>query len=212
MALMRFIERMLEHPRIYAMSQAPLVEAKFALIKPHLRCHNVRRVLDVGCGPGTNATRFPGAMYVGLDVNERYLSFARAKYPGHFIQADLQTADLSSLGTFDTILVNSFLHHLPDDAVRHILRQLRQLLAPDGTVHILELLRPNRGSLVGLIALVDRGRYARRASEWCNLFEEHFELRVAEPHLFKAGLWSLLYLQGAGKSAGPTRTRGAQPT
>ena len=63
--------------------------------------------LDVGCGPGTNAPRFAGADYVGVDVNEGYLAIARAKYPGRFIQADLQTAELSSLGTFDTILVNA---------------------------------------------------------------------------------------------------------
>jgi len=198
-ALMGFMERMLEHPIIYEISQAPLVKAKFAVIERHLRGQDVRKVLDVGCGPGINATRFAGAEYVGIDVNERYISFARAKYPGHFVQADLQTADLSSLGTFDTILVNSLLHHVPDDAVRRILQQLRHLLEPDGTIHILELLRPERRSLVGFMAIVDRGRYARRAAEWRDLFEEHFETLSLEPHVFKAGLWGLVYFRGKRK-------------
>ena len=118
MALMRFIERMLEHPMIYEISQTPFVEAKFAVIERHLRCQDVRRVLDVGCGPGINATRFSAAEYVGIDINERYIASARAKCPGRFIQADLQTADLSSLGTFDTVLVNSLLHHVPDERGR----------------------------------------------------------------------------------------------
>ena len=197
---MRFMERILEHPTIYALSQAPFVEEKFAVIERHLRCQDVRRVLDVGCGPGINATRFPGAEYVGIDINERYLAVARAKYRGRFVQADLQTADLSSLGTFDTILVNSLLHHVPDDAVRRILRQLHALLEPDGTVHMLELMWPERGSLIGIMALLDRGRYARRVPEWRKLFEECFEPLSVEPHTFKAGLWAQFYFRGRPRS------------
>lgn len=206
MALMRFIERLLEHPTIYAISQAPLVNAKFAIVEPHLRRQEVRRVLDVGCGPGTNAPRFPGAEYVGIDINERYISFARANYPGCFVQADLQTADLSSLGRFDTILVNSFLHHVPDDAVAQILRQLRVLLEPDATIHVLELLRPEPRSLVGVMALIDRGRYARRLEEWRSLFEEHFDVLSLEPHRLKAGPWELLYFRGRPKRTVPAET------
>jgi SAM-dependent methyltransferase len=198
-ALMSFMERILEHPTIYALLQAPFVEEKFAVIERHLRRQDVRRVLDVGCGPGINATRFPGAEYVGVDINERYLAVARAKHQGRFIQADLESADLSSLGTFDTILVNSLLHHVPDEAVRRILRQLRDLLEPDGTVHMLELMWPERGSLVGIMALVDRGRYARRVAAWRDLFEEHFETLSLEPHTFKAGLWGQLYFRGKRK-------------
>jgi SAM-dependent methyltransferase len=197
---MRFMERILEHPTIYALSQAPFVEEKFAVIERHLKHQEVRRVLDVGCGPGINATRFPGAEYVGIDINEQYIAVARAKYRGRFVQADLQTADLSSLGTFDTILVNSLLHHVPDESVRRILRQLHNLLEPDGTVHMLELMWPERGSLVGIMALVDRGRYPRRLAAWRELFEEHFKPLSVEPHAFKAGLWAQLYFRGKRRS------------
>ncbi len=200
MAIGRLFERLLEHPMVYAASQAPFVEEKFAVIERHLRHQQVRRVLDVGCGPGTNATRFPGAEYVGIDINDRYIDFARAKYPGHrFVQADLRTADLSSLGTFDTILVSSFLHHIPDDAVRRILRQVPSLLGPDGTVHMLELISWERGSYVGALALLDRGHYARRVPAWRELFEEYFEPLSLEPHAFKAGLLLLLYFRGKAK-------------
>ena len=200
MAVLRFMERMLEHPAIYKASQAPFVEQKFAVIERHLRHQNIRRILDVGCGPGINAARFPGADYVGIDINERYIALARAKYRGRFVQADLRTADLSSLGTFDAILVNSLLHHVPDDAVRRILRQLHHLLESDGTVHMLELLWPERGSLVGIMAALDRGRYARRIAAWRELFEEHFEPLSLEPHTFKVGLWALLYFRGKARA------------
>src|SRR4029453_7311654 len=149
---------------------------------------------------GTNATRFAGADYVGVDINERYLAIARAKYPGQFIQADLQVADVSSLGTFDTILVNTFLHHLPDDAGRRILRQLQTMLDREGTVHILELVLPDRPSLASIMARLDRGRYARQLTAWRELFEVHFEMLSIEPYTFGGGLWAMVYFEGKARS------------
>jgi len=196
MAMRRLVDWMLEQPVVYARWQAPFVSSKFAPVERALADFNVRRVLDVGCGPGTNAPRFAGADYVGVDINERYLQIARSKHSGRFVEADLATADLASLGTFDTILVNSFLHHLPDDAVRRILRQLKQLLDADGRVHLLELVLPERHSIPRLMARLDRGRFARPLGAWRQLFEAHFEPVVIEPYTFAAGLWSMIYYQG----------------
>src|SRR5262249_1854420 len=187
-------------PSVYAAWQAPFVEEKFAPAARHLQGKQIRRLLDVGCGPGTNALRFSGVDYVGVDINDRYLSIARAKYPGRFIQADLQSADLSSFGAFDAILVNSFLHHLPDDAVLRILEQLHGLLDGDGRIHVLELVLPERRSLARMMANLDRGRYARTLSAWRDLFGTHFEPVVFEPYAYARGLWSMVYFQGRTKA------------
>jgi SAM-dependent methyltransferase len=192
----QLVDRMLEHPSVYAVWQAPFVSSKFAPVERQLARLNVRRVLDVGCGPGTNAPRFASADYVGVDINERYLSIARTKYRGRFVQADLATAELLSLGTFDTILINSFLHHLPDESVCRILQQLQRLLEPDGRVHLLELVMPERRSIPRLMAMLDRGRFARSLGTWRHLFEAHFEPLSIEPYTFGGGLWSMVYLQG----------------
>jgi SAM-dependent methyltransferase len=192
----RLIDRILEHPAVYAAWQAPFVSQKFAPVERRIKNRTIRRVLDVGCGPGTNAPRFAHADYVGIDINERYLSIARAKYRGRFIQADLETADLSSLGTFDTILINSFLHHLPDDAVQRILQQLQKRLDSEGTVHMLELVLPERPSIATVMARLDRGRYARPLATWRELFAAHFEPVAIEPYVYGGGLWSMVYFEG----------------
>ena len=186
----------MEHPAIYALWQAPFAAQKFAPVERRLRDLPVRRVLDVGCGTGTNARRFEHAEYVGLDINERYLQMARARYAGKFVQADLTEADLSSLGTSDTILVNSFLHHVSDDDVRRILSRLTPLLAPDGRVHVLELVLPPRMSRARVMAKLDRGRFARSIESWTGLFSAVFEPVVTEPYTFGGGLWAMIYLQG----------------
>jgi len=196
MALTDARDRLMEHPAVYAVWQAPFARQKFAPVERRLSERPIRRVLDVGCGTGTNAGRFQGVDYVGLDINERYLQMAREKYAGRFVQADLTTSDLGTLGTFDTVLVNSFLHHISDADVRRILTRVATALAPDGRVHILELVLPPRLSPARVMARLDRGRYARPLEQWMNLFGEAFEPVVAEPYTFGGGLWAMIYFQG----------------
>jgi SAM-dependent methyltransferase len=200
MALSKARQWLLEHPAVYSAWQAPFVAQKFAPVERQLRHHHVRRVLDVGCGPGTNAGRFEGAEYVGIDVNERYLAIARARHRGRFVQADLMTADLSKLGAFDTILVNSFLHHLPDASVERVLAQLGGLLDEDGKVHMLELVLPERKSVAWVMAKLDRGKYPRPLGTWRELFTAYFDPVLAEPYSFGGPLWSMIYFQGRGKT------------
>lgn len=191
--------RLLEHPAVYAAWQAPFAARKFAPVERQIRHQQIRRVLDVGCGPGTNAGRFDGIDYVGVDINERYLAIARSKYSGRFIHADLTTAEVSRLGTFDTILVNSFLHHLADAPVERLLAQLKTLLDEQGKVHILELVLPERKSLAWMMARLDRGKYPRSLSAWRDLFSASFEPLMVEPYRFGGGLWAMIYFQGRRK-------------
>lgn len=199
--MIAFIERLLEHPAVYAAWQAPFVIQKFAPIERQICDQPIRRVLDVGCGPGTNAARFEHADYVGIDINERYLTIARSKYHGRFIQADLADVDISSLGRFDTIIVNSLLHHLSDSTVARILKQLQQILETDGRVHVLELVLPERPSLAKLMARLDRGQYPRSIDDWCGLFVAHFDPVLIEPYQFGGGLWAMVYFQGQPRHA-----------
>lgn len=193
-------DRLLEHPVVYSAWQAPFADLKFAPVERQLRTADVRRVLDVGCGTGTNAGRFRHAEYVGIDINGRYLDVARARFPGHFVEADLTTAELTPLGLFDTVLVNSFLHHVSDADVERILARLAGVLARDGRVHILELVLPERWSCARIMARLDRGRYARPVDHWRELFASAFVPVLIEPYSFAAGLWSMIYFQGRSKA------------
>jgi SAM-dependent methyltransferase len=196
----RLFERLLEQPYVYYVWQAPFARSKFAPVDRALQHRPARRVLDVGCGPGTNASRFDGADYVGVDINEEYLQMARARWRGLFVRADIATADLTSLGRFDTVIVNSFLHPLPDPAVTRVLSAIRRVLTADGRVHVLELVRPDRWSLAAIMARLDRGKYARSVAEWHGLLAPHFEAEVTEPYVLGSGIWSMLYVQGKARS------------
>lgn len=193
---MGLVDRLLDRPAIYRLWQKPFADRKFAPIRRHGNLSRARRILDVGCGPGTNAKYANGADYVGLDINESYLAYARSHFRGMFVAADLRSSDLGDLGTFDAIIVNSFLHHIDDLAVHHVLSQLRQRLQSGGHVHFVELVLPPGFSPGWIMAKLDRGPYARAVEHWTHLFGTHFSPAIVERYAVGWGLWQMLYYQG----------------
>lgn len=196
---MGIVDFLMERPLIYRVWQAPFAARKLAPVERYLRSRSIRRVLDVGCGPGTNASRFAAADYVGVDINEHYLDLARRRFPGRFERVDLNKDDLSSFGHFDFVLVNSILHHLPDSAVRGTLENIGRVLTPDGRVHLLELVRPPGPCLAQLLADLDRGRYARTLEAWQTLVGETLTIVDFTPYMLGGRLWSMVYFQGKAK-------------
>jgi SAM-dependent methyltransferase len=195
-------DTLLEHSVVYRFWQAPFAEAKLAPLRAHNDLTAARRVLDVGCGPGTNAPHFRGSDYLGIDLNPRYIADARRRFGRRFEVADVTTFKVEE-EPFDFILVNSLLHHLDDDGTRYLLSHLGSLLAPRGHVHILELVLPSGPSPARFLARADRGKHARPLARWRVLLEEHFEPVVVEPYeltFAKVPLWHMVYFKGRAKA------------
>jgi len=189
----------MEHTLVYRLWQAPFAERKLAPLFRHNDRSRIRRVLDVGCGPGTNARHFLDHDYLGIDLNPAYIRDAERRFGPRFRVADVTTMRLEPGQGWDCILVNSLLHHLPDDAVDRLLAHLATLLTPDGAVHILDLVLPERFSVARLLARLDRGDYPRPLAKWRELFARHFSLDVFEPYPLGVGgitLWSMVYGRG----------------
>jgi SAM-dependent methyltransferase len=190
----------MENVTVYRWWQAPFAEKKLAPLLQRQDLGAARRVLDVGCGPGTNTRHFPSADYLGIDLNADYIDYARRRFGRLFIAADVRTYKPSSDEKFDFILVNSLLHHIDDAGTNQILESLATLLTPDGHVHILDLIWPDRPGLAQTIARLDRGGFPRRIDAWETIFRAHFEPVLIEPYplgAFGATLWNMLYFKGS---------------
>jgi SAM-dependent methyltransferase len=193
-------DAIMEYPLAYRLWQAPFVDEKIGPILRHTDMRGVRRVLDVGCGPGTNARLFEHADYIGIDINARCIEYARRRFRGSFIVADATTYQVPAEEKFDLVLVNSFLHHIPTEAVHRVLAHLRTLLAPGGSVHALEVVLPAEPSVARLLARLDRGKFTRPVEEWKRLFGADLRIDAAESvFLRRAGvtLWHMMYLKGS---------------
>jgi SAM-dependent methyltransferase len=188
-----------EHALIYRLWQAPAAEQKIAPVFRHNDRARIRRVLDVGCGPGTNAAHFRDRDYLGVDMNAGYIRDAERRYGPRFRVADVTTMRLEPGEGWDFILVNSLLHHLPDDAVDRLLKHLATLLTEDGAVHILDLVLPAQASLSRLLARHDRGKFPRSLERWRELVSRSLALDIFEPYRLGVGsltLWNMVYCRG----------------
>ncbi|MBZ5540098.1 MAG: class I SAM-dependent methyltransferase [Acidobacteriia bacterium] len=199
---MSLLNYLLEQTAVYSLWQAPFAAEKLAPVLAHNDIRQARRVLDVGCGPGTNTHLFGHADYLGMDINPGYIEHARRKHNRRYVVADVTTYEDAAGGEFDFILINSFLHHIDTPSAHRILERLRSWLSPDGHMHILELVAPGDRSIAQLLANCDRGKYARPLAEWRELFEAHLDIAVFEPYALRAlgiGLWNMVYCKGKAK-------------
>jgi SAM-dependent methyltransferase len=196
------ITRLLEQAPVYSLWQAPFVGDKLAPVLAHNDLAQVHRVLDVGCGPGTNTDLFRDADYLGVDINPDYIKSAQRKHKRPFVVADVTTYEDHAAGKFDFILINSFLHHVDDADVSKVLSRTAGWLTPDGHIHVIEVVSPGDRSIAQLLASWDRGRYTRSLGHWRSLLERHLEIAVFETFfltLMGTKLWNMVYCKGRGK-------------
>ena len=79
-----------------------------------------QRVLEVGCGLGTDLLQFAtaGAQVVGVDISAESLALAVRQFrtfdmPGDFLQTDAESLPFAD-GSFDAVYSFGVLHHTPD--------------------------------------------------------------------------------------------------
>ena len=196
---MNLVAWALEHPLVYRLWQAPFEADKLRPVFRHNDLSRVSRVLDVGCGPGTNAREFRHAEYLGVDINPRYVAEGRRRRGREFVVGDVTSWRPPTAARFDFILVNSLLHHLDDADVRRALAMLRDALSEGGHLHLLELVLPAEAGIASLLARADRGRFSRSLEHWRALCEDLFEPVVFEPYTLRGlgiALWNMVYFKG----------------
>lgn len=112
------------------------------------------RILDIGCGTGTFAVCIkhwlPTVDVVGLDPDPKALArcHRKARAAGVSIRFDqgfanaLPYADAS----FDRVFSSLMFHHLPQDAKLPTLREVKRVLKPRGSLHLLDIVESGRHS------------------------------------------------------------------
>ena len=149
-----------------------------------------KRVLDVGCGAGTDLVRFAkgGALVSGVDISPSAVALARQNFSQQDLEADLREADGEHLpyadGTFDLVFAHGVVQYTPNS--RALVEECRRVLKPGGDA-IFQVY--NRISWLNALSKVMKvplehedapvlGRYS--ASEFRALLTGFREIRIVE--------------------------------
>ena len=93
-----------------------------------------RRVLEVGCGAGTDLVRFAqgGAIVTGVDLSPSAIALARQNFAQHGLAADLREADGEQLpfpdNSFDFVYAHGVVQYTGHD--RQLVEECRRVLKP----------------------------------------------------------------------------------
>lgn len=122
-------------------------EEALAKMERYLEGHDVRDILDVGCGPGFYSMLFGSKGYsvTGIDYSDKMVEEARKNAKDRGVEADFRVMDAQDLqfpdGSFDLVLSRDVfwcLEH-PDRAYSEILRVLRpggMAIVSDGNYYL----------------------------------------------------------------------------
>src|SRR5262245_14485455 len=193
------IREILDFPGVYAAWQAPFVAQKVA---PFLEMNDlltIGRVLEIGCGPGTNAALFEQTPYVGIDINPRYVKAALQRYHRTFLCSDATSFDSINQEPFDAVFINSLLHHLDDVAVESTMCRAATALRSGGQLHVLDQVLPATRGLARFLTRADRGKFARPVAAWETLLSRHFHPQRTQTYAIRfCGItcWQMVYFRG----------------
>lgn len=127
-------------------------------------CPSSGSMADLGCGPGDisirMALKYPGWRITGLDAGPNMLKLAQQRLDQEklngrvsFLHSYLPDDSLPA-ASFDAIISNSLLHHLPQPQI--LWQSIVHLAAPGAAVQVMDLFRPDTEQeahrLVGIYA------------------------------------------------------------
>ncbi len=158
------------------------------------------RVLDLGCGPGTNASLFADRTryeYLGIDINEAYVKKAARRH-----ELSFQVGDITRLPSFpaqyDIVLINSVFHHLKEGQTDATIGVALDNLSPEGECLVMDMVYPTErrwsNVLSRLLIRLDRGSHCREAAQLRALLESSFDTVIEQTfHIKLIGtvLWEM---------------------
>ena len=133
------------------------------------------RVLEIGCGLGTDGAQFAraGADYTGVDLTEASVELARRRFelfelPGRFQVADAEALEFAD-ESFDLVYAHGVLHHTPDAAAA--VREIHRLLKPKGRAVVMLYHRDSYNYRVNIRVLRRAGAHLLRSEAGLKLVQ-----------------------------------------
>jgi len=116
-----------------------------------------QRILEIGCGLGTDAVQFAraGALYTGIDLTENGVKFTRRRFEMENLPGTIQEANVEALpfadGSFDAVYSNGVIHHTPN--IEKAVSEIHRVLRPGGRAIVMVYHRRSFNYMVNIMFL-----------------------------------------------------------
>jgi SAM-dependent methyltransferase len=131
------------------------------------------RVLEIGCGLGTDGARFAlaGADYTGIDLTDASIELAKRKFELSGLRGEFRIADAENLefadDSFDLVYSHGVLHHTPDTA--RAVREIHRVLKPGGRAVVMLYHRGSYNYRIGIRVLRRAGARLLKSESGINI-------------------------------------------
>lgn len=146
------------------------------------------KILDVPCGTGEFSFLFNEEDYTGIDIDPRYVDYAVKKHRKKFLIMDATNMSFSA-NHFDAVLTVGFFHHLTNEQIILVLKEIRRVLKKEGKFLLIED-APTRNKLnfIGKLGQkYDRGANIRDSDFYAEEISRIFDLKKC--YAMRSGCW-----------------------
>ncbi|MTI59349.1 MAG: class I SAM-dependent methyltransferase [Firmicutes bacterium] len=141
-----------------------------------------KKVLDFGCGIGSNCFISKPHSYLGVDIDKKRINYAKyinPEYRFEIFDGKINTLDNS----IDIILIIAVLHHISNEKITTILNEFKRILKDNtGILIVLEPCLWEENLFNNFcMKILDRGKYIRKQDEYLQIFkEQNFKINEIE--------------------------------
>jgi len=162
------------------------------LIKKYIKPNKKSNILDFGCGTGDFCLLFDKSQYIGVDIEKRFIEFAKSRFGGYnFLKINEGKSLPFKDSYFDKVLVFGVLHHISDNDIQRILKELARVLSNSGEIILYDQLPSSEQKKFFGKVLVkfDRGKFIRENGNLKILLKQYFKIK--ENYNMLSGPYSL---------------------
>ncbi len=142
------------------------------------------RVLDFGCGIGSNSKLFHHDDYIGVEVDKSRVISSRLKYPkNRFEKIPIISNEKDKIpfedNYFDIVFISLCLHHIESNTCKLLFKEFRRVLKGSGLIIGIEpCILPNKYFSNILMNIIDAGDYILPIEEYKTIYSsEAFQVK-----------------------------------
>ena len=177
---MNILSKALDIPFFYNFIQVVLSMDFPSVAKKTIEKYPHRVIFEIGCGPGKFMRYLNPEKYLGIDISESYIKYAKKNFETKSIKfMVLNAMKIPKIkNSFDLIIIMNVTHHLTNQEIERMLKVLianvsfKRLLIFDG--------KPDIGPLGKILEYLDQGNNFRETKQLAKLVEKYLKIEKTE--------------------------------